>query len=186
VIALRDSLPLFRQSENEHCSIRKDWICFCLYRAAEKAGYRRWWLAEHVTASVLCHLSKTYGNNVVTPKQLREIAVCALQAIGYAEVALRLDAVVPPFELSLSDLAAEAGPGYELAFFRLLKERIQPALSDCALSIEVYGLQSCVRHLQSVKTWTRGCSLLRNEIVHFLRAHLERANVKIDIHLTIR
>jgi hypothetical protein len=186
VIALRDSLPLLRQSENEHCSIRKDWICFCLYRAAEKAGYRRWWLAEHVTASMLCHLSKTYGNNVVTPKQLREIAVCALQAIGYAEVALRLDAVVPPFELSLSDLAAEAGPGYELAFFRLLKERIQPALSDSALSIEVYGLQSCVRHLQSVKTWTRGCSLLRNEIVHFLRAHLERANVKIDIHLTIR
>jgi hypothetical protein len=186
VIALRDSLPLLRQSENEHCSIRKDWICFCLYRAAEKAGYRRWWLAEHVTASVLWHLSKTYGNNVVTPKQLREIAVCALQAIGYAEVALRLDAVVPPFELSLSDLATEAGPGYELAFFRLLKERIQPALSDRALSIEVYGLQSCVRHLQSVKTWSRGCSLLRNEIVHFLRAHLERANVKIDIHLTIR
>ena len=135
---------------------------------------------------MLCHLSKTYGNNVVTPIQLREIAVCALQAIGYAEVALRLDAVVPPFELSLSDLAAEAGPGYELAFFRLLKERIQPALSDRALSIEVYGLQSCVRHLQSVKTWSRGCSLLRNEIVHFLRAHLERANVKIDIHLTIR
>jgi hypothetical protein len=186
VIALRDSLPLLRQSENEHCSIRHDWICFCLYRAAEKAGYRRWWLAEHVTASVLCHLSKTYGNNVVTPEQLREIVVCALQAIGYAEVALRLDAVVPPFELSLSDLAAEAGPGYELAFFRLLKERIQPALSDRALSIEVYGLQSCVRHLQSIKTWSRGCSLLRNEIVHFLRAHLERANVKIDIHLTIR
>jgi hypothetical protein len=186
VIALRDSLPLLRQSENEHCSIRKDWICFCLYRAAEKAGYRRWWLAEHVTASVLCYLAKTYGNNVVTPKQLREIVVCALQAIGYGEVALRLDAVVPPFELSLSDLAAEAGPGYELAFFRLLKERIQPALSDRALSIEVYGLQSCVRHLQSVKTWSRGCSLLRNEIVHFLRAHLERANVKIDIHLTIR
>jgi hypothetical protein len=186
VIALRDSLPLLRQSENEHCSIRKDWICFCLYRAAEKAGYRRWWLAEHVTASVLCHLSKTYGNNVVTPKQLREIAVCALQAIGYAEVALRLETVVPPFELSLSDLAAEAGPGYELAFFRLLKERLQPALSDRALSIEVSGLQSCVRNLQSVKTWSRGCSLLRNEIVHFLRAHLERANVKIDIHLTIR
>ena len=56
--------------------------------------------------------------------------VSALQAIGYAEIALRLDAVVPPFELSLSDLAEEAGPGYELAFFRLLKERIQPAFCD--------------------------------------------------------
>jgi hypothetical protein len=186
VIALRDSLPLLRQSENEHCAIRKEWICFCLFRAAEKAGYRRWWLAEHVTASVLCYLSKTHGNNVVTPQHLREIVVSALQAIGYAEVALRLDAVVPPFELCLSDLAEEAGPGYELAFFRLLKERIQPAFCDRTSSLEIYGLQSCVRHLQSVKTWSRGCSLLRNEIVNFLRAHLERANVKVDIHLTIR
>ena len=130
MIALRDSLPLLRHSENEHCAIRQEWLCFCLYRAAEKAGYSRWWLAEHVAASVLCYLSKTYENNVVTSKQLREIVRSALQAIGYAEIALRLDAVVPPFELSLSDLAEEAGPGYELAFFRLLKERIQPAFCD--------------------------------------------------------
>lgn len=186
MIALRDSLPLLRQSENEHCAIRKEWICFCLFRAAEKAGHRRWWLAEHVTASVLYYLSKTYENNVVTPKQLRNIVVYALQAIGYAEIALRLDAVVPPFELSLSDLAEEAGPGYELAFFQLLRERIQSAFCDRTSSLEIYGLQSCVRHLQSAKTWSRGCSLLRSEIVNFLRAHLERANMKIDIHLTIR
>lgn len=186
MIALRDSLPLLRRSENEHCAIRKDWICFCLFRAAEKAGYRRWWLAEHVTASVLYYLSKTYVNNVVTPKQLHEIVVSALQSIGYAEIALRLDAVVPPYELSLSALAEEAGPGYELEFFRLLKERIQSAFCAPASSLEIYGLQSCVRHLQSAKTWSRGCSLLRNEIVNFLRAHLERANVKTDIRLTIR
>jgi hypothetical protein len=186
VIALRDSLPLLRQSETEHCSIRKEWICFCLFRAAEKAGYRRWWLAEHVTASVLCYLSKTYATNVITPQGLREIVVAALQAIGYAEVALRLDDLVPPFELSLSDLAEEAGPGYELAFFQLLTERIQPAFCDRASSLEIYGLQSCVRHLQSVKTWSRECSQLRNEIVHFLRAHLERAKAKTDLLLTIR
>jgi hypothetical protein len=186
VIALRDFLPLLRQSDNEHRAIREDWICWCLFRAAEKAGYRRWWLAEHVTASVLYYLSKTYGSNVVTPNQLREIVVSALQSIGYAEIALRLDAVVPPFELSLSALAEEAGPGYELEFFRLLKERIQPAFCAPASSLEIYGLQSCVRHLQSVKTWSRSCSLLRNEIVNFLRAHLERANVKMDIQVTIR
>lgn len=186
MIALRDSLPLLRQSENEHCAIRPDWLCSCLFRAAEKAGYRRWWLAEHVVASVLCYLSKTYGSNVITPKQLREIVVSALQSIGYAEVALRLDIISPPFVLCLSELAEEAGPGYELAFFRLLKERIQPAFCDHASNLDIYGLQTCVRHLQSVKTWSRGCSLLRNEIVNFLRAHFERANMKTDIQLTIR
>jgi hypothetical protein len=186
VIALRDSLPLLRQSANEHRAIRADWLRFCLLRAAEKAGYHRWWLAEHVAASVLCYLARTNQNNVITSRQLREIVLSALQAIGYAEIALRLGNIAPPFELSLIEVAKEAGPGYELEFFRLLKERIQPALREGSLNLEISGLQACVRHLQSVKNWSRDCSLLRNEIVNFLRAHLERADVKTEIHLRIR
>jgi len=89
-------------------------------------------------------------------------------------------------EAVAAELAEEAGPGYELAFFQLLKERIQPAFCERAASLDIYGLHTCVRHLQSVKTWSRGCSLLRNEIVNFLRAHLERVDAKTDIQLTIR
>jgi hypothetical protein len=186
VIALRDSLPLLRQNENEDSQIRHDWLCFCLCRAAEKAGYSRWWLAEHVAASVMCYLSTTYEKNVISLEQLRDIVLSVLQAIGYAEVALNLDTLHPLFELSLSELAKEAGPGYELAFFQLLKERIEPALSNRASNLDIYGLQSCVRHLQAVKTWSRNCSQLRIEIVDFLRAQLERANLKTDFLLTIR
>jgi hypothetical protein len=186
VIALRDSLPLLRQNEKEDSQIRHDWLCFCLCRAAEKAGYSRWWLAEHVAASVMCYLSTTYEKNVISLEQLRAIVLSVLQAIGYAEVALSLDTLHPLFELSLSELAREAGPGYELAFFQLLRERIEPALSHRASNLDIYGLQSCVRHLQAVKTWSRNCSQLRIEIVDFLRGQLERANLKTDFLLTIR
>jgi hypothetical protein len=41
-----------------------------------------------------------------------------------------------------------------------------------------------VRFLQSVKTWSRGCSELRNEIVEFLRAQLDKN--KPEVFLTIR
>jgi hypothetical protein len=186
VIALRNSLPLLRQNEHEDSAIRHDWLCFCVCRAADKAGYSHWWLAEHVAASVMCYLSSTYERNVITLKELQEIVISVLQAVGYSEVALCLDTLHPQFELSLSDLAKEAGPGYELAFFRLLKERIRPALSHRASNLDIYGLQSCVRHLQAVKTWSRSCSQLRNEIVEFLRAQLERADPKTDFLLTIR
>jgi hypothetical protein len=186
VIALRNSLPLLRQNEHEDSAIRHDWLCFCVCRAADKAGYSHWWLAEHVAASVICYLSSTYERNVITLKELHEIVISVLQAVGYSEVALCLDTLHPQFELSLSDLAKEAGPGYELAFFRLLKERIRPALSHRASNLDIYGLQSCVRHLQAVKTWSRSCSQLRNEIVEFLRAQLERADPKTDFLLTIR
>jgi len=117
---------------------------------------------------------------------MRDIVLAALQAIGYAEVALRLEGVTPPFELSLSQIAREAGLGYELAFFQLLQDRIQPALSDRASNISVYGLQSCVRQLQSAKTWSRECSRLRSEIVNFLRGQLQRADLKNEVILTIR
>ena len=186
MIALRDSLPLLRQSENEHCSIRKEWICFCLFRAAEKAGYRRWWLAEHIASSLICYFETTYQNNVITKNHLGAIVLSVLQAIGYAEVALHFQMLDLPFELSLIDLAQEAGAGYELSFFRLLKERLQPALSNQASNLDFYGLKQCVRHLQSAKTWSRSCSELRNEIVEFLRAQLLRADLQTDILLTIR
>ena len=186
MIALRNFLPRLRQNENENGQIRHDWLCFCICRAAEKAGYSRWWLAEHVAATVTCYLSTTYEYNVITPRQLCDIVRSVLQAIGYAEVALCLDTLHPPFELSLTELAKEAGPGYEVAFFRLLKERIQLALRLRASNLDICGLQSCVRHLQAVKTWSRNCSQLRNEIVDFLRGQLERANLKTDFLLTIR
>lgn len=182
MIALRDSLPLLRQNDNEFSPIRKDWLRFCLCRAAEKAGYANWWLADHVASSVMCYLATGYEANVVTLAQMCEIVRSVLQAIGYAEVALCFELLSPPFEISLAELAHEAGPGFELAFFQLLKKRIQPALSEQA--VEIYGLRSCVRHLQSVKTWSRPCSQLRNEIVHFVRGQVE--GTSRNIVLTIR
>jgi hypothetical protein len=186
VIALNDFLPLLRRSENEDSPLRQDWLCFCLSRAAEKAGYSQWWLAEHVTSSVFCYFSTTYERTTVTLKEVHEIVRSVLQAIGYAEVGVYFETLSPPFELCLTDLAKEAGPGYELAFFQLLRERVQPALADNASNVHIYGLQSCVRHLRSVKTWSRNCSQLRTEIVEFLRTQLERTNLKTDLLLTIR
>jgi hypothetical protein len=183
VIALCNSLPLLQHAGGSYSVIRHDWLCFCLQRAAEKSG---WWLAEHVASSVILYLGATYQNNVIARNHLCDIVSSVLQAIGYAEVALHFRPLDLPFELSLIDLAQEAGSGYELAFFRLLKERIQPALSNQASNLDFYGLRQCVRHLQSAKTWNRSCSELRNEIVEFLRAQLERADLQADILLTIR
>jgi len=186
VIAFRDCLPLLRQAGNNHSAIRQDWLYFCLRRAAKKSGYDRWWLAEHVALSILCFLGRTYPNNVITVKQLHRIVLSVLEAIGYAELALHFQMLDLPFELSLSNLAQEAGPGYELAFFALLKERIRPALSNRASNLDFYGLQSCVLKLQSARTWSRRCSELRTEIVEFLRAQLLHADLQADILLTIR
>jgi hypothetical protein len=184
VIALLDSLPILRLDDGSIETIRRDWLCGCLTRAATKAGYTQWWLSTHVAESILCFLAGCYNQPVITISELNEIIRSALQAIGHGEIALKYETLDPPCEISLYDLAAEAGPGYELAFFQLLKERMRPILSRRASNVNVLGLQNCVRFLQSVKTWSRSCSELRSEIVDFLRAQLEKD--KPDVLLTIR
>ena len=184
MIALRDSLPILRLDDGTIEIIRREWLCTCLARAAVKAGYIQWWLAEHVTESILCYLASCYGKPAITIPELNEFTRSALQAIGHGEVALKYETFEPPCVISLAELAAEAGPGYELAFFQLLKERMRPMLSRRATNINVLGLQNCVRFLQSVKTWSRSCSELRTEIVDFLRAQLEKD--KPEVLLTIR
>jgi hypothetical protein len=184
VIALLDSRPVLRLDDGSIEIIRHDWLCGCLARSAVKAGYTQWWLAGHVTESVLCFLSNCYDKPVITISELNEVVRSALQAIGHGEIALKYETLEPPGVISLSDLAAEAGPGFELAFFQLLKERMQPMLSRRAPNINVLGLQNCVRFLQAVKTWSRGCSELRTEIVDFLRAQVEKD--KSEVLLTIR
>jgi hypothetical protein len=186
VIAFRDCLPLLRKAGKDYSAIRQDWLCSCLRRAAKKSGYDRWWPAEHVASGIICSLGTTYPGNVITAPQLRSIVLSVLKTIGYAELALHFQVLELPFELSLSNLAQEAGPGYELAFFALLKERVQPALSNRASNLDFYGLQPCVLQLRSKRTWSWRCSELQTEIVEFLRAQLLHADLQADILLTIR
>ena len=48
-------------------AIRQDWLIFACV-ALQKTGYIRWWLAEHVAASVA--ISSTQESSVITPEQL--------------------------------------------------------------------------------------------------------------------
>ncbi|MBV9391384.1 MAG: hypothetical protein JOY96_05775 [Verrucomicrobia bacterium] len=184
MIALKDSLPLLRAGD-QLFSIRDNWLQKCLERAAILAGYNRWWLSVHVTTAILCYLSSEYEGTVVTLKQIEEIIRSVLLAIGYSEIASRFEMFSPPFELSLPKLAEEAGPGYELAFFSLLKQRMEPALSKRASSLEISGLRPCVRSLQSVKTWSTNCTTLCTEIVQFVRHEVE-LRINSDLFVTIR
>jgi hypothetical protein len=186
VIALRNFLPMLRLEDSSIQAIRPDWLAICLHRAADRAGYSKWWLADHVAASAICFLSTQYEAPIIVPQQIDEIMRAVLQAIGYGEIAAHYQTLHPPFEISLYDLAHEAGPAYELGFFQLLKERIQPAFAEGASSINVHGLQPCVRFLQSTKTWSRSCSQLRNEIVDYIRAEMGRRNMSSQVLLTIR
>ena len=56
MIALRDEIPLIQLTDGQAVAFERQWLMRSLARAARKAGYPQWWLAEHVVESVAEYL----------------------------------------------------------------------------------------------------------------------------------
>jgi len=184
MIALADGIPLVQLDDGQVVAFQRDWLLRALLQAAAKAGYQKWWLAEHVTESVMAYLALQYEENVVSIPGLVKAVQSVLQVIGYAEIAPFFAPGVPGARLSLMELACEAGTGYELAFFDRLGRQLQTLLKGGTTFFELVGLTPCVKHLRSRKCWSRECDALQAEIVSFVRT--QTSLVPTQEEITVR
>lgn len=172
MIAFKDDLPLVQFPEGKTVAFERAWLIRSLTLAAHEAGYAKWWLAEHVTESVAAYLQREYDENIVSTSNLTKAVKSVLQVIGYSDVANTFKPMPPPERVSLIKIAQEAGFGYELAFFEILKDRLREMLQSGTDTIELEGLSECVKQLRSAKNWRQDCNGLRNEIVGFVRGEV--------------
>lgn len=173
MISLADDLPLVKFDGGRVVAFRRDWLLRSILRAAEHAGYREWWLADHVTESITTYLRLRCEENVVAVPRLEKAVQSVLQVIGYAEVATHFVPDPPIVEISLHEMALAAGSGFELSFFHLLARRLRSVGTEDVRHVELLGLFPCVKFLKSRRIWNHGCRALQEEIVHFVRQHLE-------------
>ncbi len=185
MIAFQDNLPVVRFEDGGVMAFEGRWLSEGLARAALRAGYRKWWLAEHVTETVATYLRNDFPSPAVTLPQLRSAVQSVLQVIGYADVAEHFEPLPPPVRLSLADLAREAGDGYELLFFRLLQGRLRDIADSPSLRVELFDLQPCVKLLRSAKNWRGDCARLRAEIVRFIREELDLSPRADELNLQL-
>ncbi len=177
MIALPDDMPLVRHEDGCVTAFERSWLRDALLFAAGKAGYQKWWLADHVMESVTRYLGTHFEGTVVTSERVESTVRQVLQVIGYGEVAEYFRSLPAPVWISLPELAGQAGAGYELIFFDLLRVRIREALESSASRLNVHGLSPCVKRLKGRKRWQRHCGELRDEIVGFIRTQI-RAHPK--------
>jgi len=185
MIALRDSLPLVRFHDGSVMNFERSWLSTALVRAAETAGYKKWWLADHVTESVTTYLEQDISDNVVTICRIERAVQSVLQVIGYSDVAKHFRTMPPPVRISLVEIARDAGEGYELLFFELLRARLRGVILSETQQVEICDLHRCVKLLRSAKNWRRDCSGLRGEIVSFVRGELDLSNRAHDLNLQL-
>ena len=169
MIALRDEIPLIQLTDGQAVAFERQWLTRSLTRAARKAGYAQWWLAEHVTESVAEYLRNQREVTVLPVERLGEAVRGALQVIGYGEIATHFRTGRPCIRVSLMSLAVEAGTGYELAFFELLGRRVQGLAREDGCNFELSDLEPAVKLLRGRKVWCRDCDGLRSEIISFVR-----------------
>jgi hypothetical protein len=172
MVAFKEEFPYLRTNSGQLFEFSRDWLHAAITRAADEAGYPSWWLTDHVTESIAFYLHLRNDENVVAFNQLSQTVRYVLKVIGYKEIVPHFSPSPPPISVSLLDIAYQAGTGYELAFFDLLEKRINALVATGADNLQLCSLQSCVKHLRGVKTWTRACDALREEIVCFVRERL--------------
>ena len=169
MIAFHDNLPVIELHNGQAVAFERDWLVRSLAQAALRAGYAKWWLAEHVAESVTAYFRDQQEMNVMPVGRLTAAVQSVLQVIGYAEVARHFAPAPPRVRISLVELARQAATGYELAFFELLGRRIQDVLQEKDCDFELIGIEPCVKLLRACRFWGRACERLRTEIVAFAR-----------------
>jgi hypothetical protein len=177
VIAYRENLPLIEMTSGECVAFERDWLARAISVAAQRSGYPNWWLAKHVAESVSSWLEHHSTRSVVGMDELVEAVRDALQVIGYSEIGEQFESNTPFTRVSLIELAQQAGDGYELAFFKVLAEKLNEVIRISGGYYELCGLEACVKILCKTRVWSRQCNALRTDIVSFARSHTERFNV---------
>ena len=172
MVAFKEEFPYLRTDSGQLFEFNRDWLHAAITRAADEAGYPSWWLTDHVTESIAFYLRLRNDENVVAFSQLSQTVRYVLKVIGYKEIVPHFTPSPPPISISLLEIAHQAGTGYELAFFDLLEKRINTLIETGVDNLQFCSLQSCVKHLRGVKTWTRACDALRAESVCFVREKL--------------
>ena len=184
MIALHDNLPLVRFPDGQIMAFQRAWLALSLARAAENAGYKKWWLSTHVMESVTSYFEQDFGESTVTINGLEKAVQSVLQVIGYGDVADHFRACPPPARISLEQLARDAGHGYELVFFDLLRLRVREAIEAKVERLEISDAHNGVKLLRAAKTWRRDCSGLLEEIVTFVRGEATSAGAELEMQLS--
>ena len=186
MVAFKEEFPYLRCESGQLFEFDRDWLHAAITRAADEAGYPRWWLTDHVTESIAFYLRLRTDESVVAFSQLSQTVRYVLKVIGYKEIIPHFTPAPPPITIPLVDLARQAGSAYELGFFDLLEKRIQAMLDVGVENIRLSALHASVKHLRGVKVWTRSCDALRSEIVCFIREKLAWASSDRPLQCSIR
>ena len=127
-------------------------------------------LVQNAARAVIHYFKVEQGKTFVSMREFSRALATVLRGFGMS--VNPAEAAAPPRRISESDLrqlACDSGKGFELAFFRRLREELRQQLNQSPQIVRFTGLRGCVKQLSGARRWTDGCQQLNDQIVEFLR-----------------
>lgn len=144
------------------------WLAVAIRRAASAAEREDFPFVDEIRRGIENYLETKCPLTLLSLPDLYERVRYLLVRIGCENIAEKLEAVAPPVPLSLVKIAKEAGNGFELAFFRLLKEEMAELQAVGAEEIRFTGLKEAAQTLCGAEAWDARCDAVLADIRNFL------------------
>lgn len=171
MIALIGNRPALQVGHFQIHDYDTRWLDDALRRAAAAADVPDFPFLEEIRHGVEDYLENKCSLELLPLPALFDRMRRMLHQIGCPRIADMLEPVAPPIPFSLVETARQAGNGFELAFFDLLRRELDGLRNEGAEEIRFTDLNDAVRLLCQTKAWNPRCDRLLGEIRSFLGRH---------------
>ena len=144
------------------------WLDSALRRAACAAEHEDFPFVDEIRSGIVKYLETKCPLKLLPLDELYERMRKMLVKIGCEKIAEKLEPLAPPVTVSLVRTAMEAGNGFELAFFEMLRAELSTLRAAGAEEIRFTGLRESTMILRGTSKWNKQCQILLSEIDVFL------------------
>jgi len=169
VISLIGNRPALQIGRYQVIDYGTDWLDSALHRAARAAECEDFPFVDDIRSGIFKYLETKCPLKLLPLDELYDRMRRMLVKIGCEKIAEKLEPLAPPVTVSLVRTAMEAGNGFELAFFEMLRAELGDLRAAGAEEIRFTGLHESAMILRGTSKWNKQCQALHVEIDAFLR-----------------
>ena len=168
MISLIGNRPALQIGRHQVFDYDTAWIDDALRRAARAADREDFPFVADIRSGVIQYLETKCPLKLMRIEELYDRMRRMLVKIGCECIAEKLEPLAPPVTVSLVGAALEAGNGFELAFFEMLRAELSDLRAAGAEEIRFTGLRESAMILRGASKWNKQCAALLAEIEAFL------------------
>ncbi len=169
MISLIGNRPALQIGRYQVIDYDTEWLDSALHRAALAANHEDFPFVADIRSGIVQYLETKCPLKLLPLDELYDRMRRMLVRIGCEKIAEKLEPLAPPVTVSLVRAAMEAGNGFELAFFEMLRSELLNLRAAGAEEIRFTGLKESAMILRGATKWNKQCQPLLNEIEIFIQ-----------------